>query len=121
MARSGKGIEAVLAEAEQIVRVWEANADFKMGEVTLDILKTSVSALRALRDTVENRRTELTALVNQLHDNSNQLSRIAARARAGFLATYGPDSSQYEQAGGTRESERKRTGRKSGGTKKGEA
>ena len=121
MGRNGKGIEAVLAEAEQIVRVWEANADFKMGEVTLDTMKTSVSALRALRDKVEDRRTELTALLNQLHDDAKQLSKISTRARAGFRATYGPDSSQYEQAGGTRESERKRTGRKSGGTKQGSA
>ena len=120
MARSGKGIDTILAEAEQIVRVWDANKSFAMGEVTLDSMEGSVSALRALRDMVEDKRTDLTALLNQLHDNSKQLSKTCARARAGFRATYGPDSSQYEQAGGTRESERKKTGRK-GGSKKGEA
>ncbi|HWT01590.1 MAG TPA: hypothetical protein VN256_15190 [Pyrinomonadaceae bacterium] len=36
------------------------------------------------------------------------MANIIARARSGFRATYGPDSTQYEQAGGTRSSERKR-------------
>jgi integrase len=36
------------------------------------------------------------------------ISSVTTRARNGFRAIFGPDSSQYEQAGGTRASERKR-------------
>ena len=38
--------------------------------------------------------------------NRHILSDLVQRARAGFKAVYGPDSTQYEQAGGTRRSER---------------
>jgi hypothetical protein len=40
------------------------------------------------------------------------LGEWVTRARSGFRAVYGPDSTQYEQAGGTRSSERKKPVRK---------
>jgi len=54
----------------------------------------------------------LTALTNDLNVQVNELAGITTRARSGFRAVYGPDSTQYEQAGGTRASERKRPSKK---------
>jgi hypothetical protein len=51
----------------------------------------------------------LTALVNELGDMTTETANIVTRARSGFRAIYGPDSTQYEQAGGTRSSDRRRS------------
>ena len=70
---------------------------------------------------VNDHRTTLTRLihmcwrtvpVNQRDDQAYNLNQLVTRARSGFRAVYGPDSSQYEQAGGTRSSERKSSSKK---------
>jgi hypothetical protein len=112
----GKTVDAILAEAEQIVRVWEANPDFSMGDIKLADFKAMIADLRTNRNTLDETRTKVTQLVNAQHDKGKALRRLTTRARGGFRATYGPNSSQYEQSGGTREDERKP--RKAGGSKK---
>jgi hypothetical protein len=108
-----KSINNVIAEAEQIARVWEANETFSMGEVTLASLNAKIEELRAARQRVEDQRTLLTKLVNDQNDKATDVTGLVTRARSGFRATYGPNSSQYEQAGGTRQSEKKpRTSKK---------
>lgn len=100
--------DAVLTDSEQIVRVWAENPDFSLGEVKLPELQSKITELRTKRDRIETMRTQLTALSNDLNSKTSELAGINTRARSGFRAVYGPDSSQYEQAGGTRQSERKR-------------
>jgi hypothetical protein len=68
--------------------------------------------LRANRDQTQQLRTQLTALVNDTNAGGDAVANIITRARSGFRAIFGPDSTQYEQAGGTRASERKRSTRK---------
>jgi hypothetical protein len=115
MAR-GKAIEGVLADGEQIARVWTDNPEFAMSDVTRANLQTMVTDLRQLRTETEDLRTQLTEKVNSANDKANDLNQVVTRARSGFRAFYGPNSSQYEQAGGTRTSERKpRSSKKKGG------
>jgi hypothetical protein len=71
-----------------------------------------VAALRDLRAPIETARTQLTHMANQSDDALTDINNVTTRARSGFRAMFGPDSSQYEQAGGTRASERKRPARK---------
>jgi hypothetical protein len=113
---SGKSYDKVLAEAEQMVRVWEANPDFSMGELTLAQLRAQIQELRDKRAAVEETKTLRTRLVNEADDGATALTKLSARIRSGIKAQYGPNSSQYEQAQGTRESERKT--RTSGGSSK---
>lgn len=101
-------IDDVIADGERIVRVWSDNPAFSMGDVTLAQLATMIAELRTLRGQIEAARTQSTQLVNQSNDKLAAISSVASRARSGFRAFFGPDSSQYEQAGGTRKSERKR-------------
>jgi hypothetical protein len=96
----------VLAEAGKIVDIWTANPDFRLGEVDLNAFTAAREKLTTAHATVESKRTELTGLVNARDDQSQLLHELVVRARSGFRATYGPDSTQYEQAGGTRASER---------------
>ncbi len=107
-----KSIDNVLSEAEQIARVWTENPSFAMSDVTLPQFQGMISDLRAKRDTTENIRTQLTAAVNDTNTRAESVGTIITRARSGFRAFFGPDSTQYEQAGGTRASDRKRPDRK---------
>jgi hypothetical protein len=100
--------DSVITDSEQIARVWTENPTFTLGEVTLASLQSKIASLRQKRDQVESLRTQLTALTNQLNEQTSEMASVVTRARSGFRAVYSPDSSQYEQAGGTRSSERKR-------------
>lgn len=100
--------DAVLAGGEQIARVWAENSTFTLGEITLPILQGKLTALRQKRDQIETLRTQLTSLLNEINAQASELANINTRALSGYRAFYGPDSSQYEQAGGTRSSERRR-------------
>src|SRR2546423_4491815 len=109
--------DSTIADAEQIARVWAENPTFTLGEITLLILQGKISSLRQKRDQVETLRTQLSALTNELQEQTVEMANVTTRARSGFRAVYGPDSSQYEQAGGTRTSERKRpSSKKKSGT-----
>jgi hypothetical protein len=101
-------IDDVIADGERIIRVWKDNPAFGLGDVTLAQFEAMITELRTLRGQVETTRTQLTQLVNQSNDKLTNIKTITTRARSGFRAFFGPDSSQYEQAGGTRASERKR-------------
>jgi hypothetical protein len=111
MPRS-KPVDEVLGDAEQIARVWTDNPTFVLGDLTLTQFQANITNLRNLRNAVENLRTQLTAAVNDSSSQTIALSDSITRARSGFRAFFGPDSTQYEQAGGTRRSERKRPTRK---------
>jgi hypothetical protein len=102
----------VLADAGQILNVWTANPDFKLGDMTLAKFKTATEELQEADNAVEAKRTELTGLINARDTQAAELGEWVTRARSGFRAVYGPDSTQYEQAGGTRSSERKKPVRK---------
>jgi hypothetical protein len=101
-------IDDVIADGERIIRVWTDNPTFALGEVTLAQLETMLTDLRTLRGQIEDSRFQLTQLVNQSNDKLAAIGNVTTRARSGFRAFFGPDSTQYEQAGGTRASERKR-------------
>lgn len=108
----GKSLDDLLAAAEKIVRVWDANTEFKLGEIKLADLKAMVAELRGSRGQTEETRRQLTALVNATNTKAEAMAAVLTRALSGIRAYYGPDSSQYEEAGGTRLSDRKRAAKK---------
>ena len=105
-------ITRLQAEGAKISKVWTDNADFKMGDVTAAKFTSACDALRDSHNEVEAKKLELTALVNERESAANTVRDLAVRARSGFKSVYGTDSTQYEQAGGTRKSDRKRPVRK---------
>jgi len=110
-----KSFDSVQADGENLVRVWDANPDFSLGDVTRPQFKTMMTTFTAARATANDLRTQLTAAVNAVNDQSRQINDICVRARAGARAQFGPDSTQYDQLGGTRKSERKPRKKKGGG------
>jgi hypothetical protein len=111
-----KSFDSVQADGENLVRVWDANTDLALGDVTRAQFKTMMTTYVASRATANDLRTQLTAAVNAVNDQSRTINDICVRARAGARAQFGPDSTQYDQLGGTRQSERKPRKKKAGGT-----
>src|SRR5215212_8544613 len=108
--------DTVLTECERIARVWTDNPTFSLGEVTLAGFQAKLTEARQKREQLETLRMQATALSNELEERTSELATIRTRALSGFRAVYGPDSTQYEQAGGTRQSEKRRSSRKGGGS-----
>ena len=113
---SNNTIGSVIAEGAKIVDVWTANPTFTLGPVTLEIFKAQMAELQTAANAVESKRTELTGHINSRDAKSANVSELVTRARSGIRAAFGPDSTEYEQAGGTRRSERKPAKRKANGT-----
>lgn len=102
----------VKADIDKIIDIWTANTDFTMKDVTLAAIKTDATALGNAIKQLDALELQIMPLRNQRDDLARKLNEICTRARAGIKGFYGPNSSQYEQAGGTRAIERKSPGRK---------
>jgi hypothetical protein len=100
-------IDGMLSDGEQLVRVWTANPTFSMGETTLQTVQDMLADLRLKKTELEEARTLLTRLVDAANDKVREVNQTLVRARYGVRATFGPDSTQYGQVGGTRLSERR--------------
>ena len=119
--QGSKSIDSILSQAEQIARVWAETPDFALGDLTLEKFQTLIADLRNFSGETEALRTRLTAAINNTNAKVAEVMDAITRSRSGFRAAFGPDSTKYEQVGGTRRSERKRRpSGKSGGNKSGE-
>jgi hypothetical protein len=103
----GKSFDAILADAETLIRVWTANPTLSLGDVTRPAVEAKVAAFKTTRANADDLRTQLTKAVNDVNDQADELASITVRGRSGVRAQFGPDSAQYDQVGGTRASERK--------------
>ena len=106
--------DAVQADAATLKKVWGDNADFKLKDVTFQNFKDKTDKLAQTLDEIARKELELTPLRNDRDGLANELKDICVRVRAGMKGYFGADSSEYEQAGGTRASERKKPSRKGG-------
>ena len=100
--------DAVQADAATLKKVWGDNTDFKLKDVTFQNFKDKTDQLTKTLDDIEQKELELTPLRNDRDGLTNELKDICVRVRAGMKGYFGADSSEYEQAGGTRASERKK-------------
>ena len=106
----------VKADIDKIVEIMTANTDFLMKDVTLVAIKTDATALGDTIKKIDSLDLQITPLRNQRDDLARKLNEVCTRARAGLKGFYGVNSSQYEQAGGTRAIERKSPSRKAAAT-----
>ncbi len=101
-----------LVDGKKVYDVWVAHPEFNMKDVTLPDFKTAMGDAQAADDAVETMRSQLDALINQRNAKIATLTGLTTRALSGVRGYFGPDSDEYEQAGGTRTSERKKPTRK---------
>lgn len=110
MAR--KTVDDLIAELEDILLVFKANSGFKVGDIDEQKLGATISALRTQSLELENTKALMTKLVNDLNAAIAGGQQVQTRGLSGIRAAFGPDSSEYEQAGGVRTSERKKPSKK---------
>jgi hypothetical protein len=106
----------VKIDIDKIIEIMTANPDFTMKDVTLPVIKTDATALGDTIKKLDALDLQITPLRNQRDDLARKLNEVCTRARAGLKGFYGVNSSQYEQAGGTRAIERKSPTRKAAAT-----
>jgi hypothetical protein len=111
-------VNAVLAGIEKIDRVWTDNPTFTLGEITHQSVQEKIADLRQMVGQAETVRMQMTALNNDINNVASELAAINSRALSGLRAVYGPNSTQYEQGGGTPQRDRKRPSRKNVSGKK---
>jgi len=100
-------VKATLKGATSVRTVWESNRDFKMGRISLDDFIAIHDATAASDKEYAKKRVELTGAKGTRDDKAQQLSELITRFRSLMRAIYGPDSTEYGQAGGTRVRDRK--------------
>lgn len=84
--------------------------------LTEAIYTAKIDSVSARLDAYNQMIAELDRLQNELKQEEAELNDLNRRVLSAGEAAYGPDSSEYEMLGGTRKSERKKPGKKSGGT-----
>ena len=104
---NAKTIDSVIADAERIAQVWTENPTFSMGGLTLENFKSEITKLRTARQSRDETKVKLSKEIDDTNDQMKYLDGLNTRGRSGMKAIFGPDSAQYGQVGGTRQSERK--------------
>ena len=98
----------VIDDLERIINTWGENPDFELPDsTTLKALDQLRSEIISDNEEIEVQRTKLTGMIDRRDEKAARGNALAVRARNGIKFKYGPDSSQYKQAGGTPLSERK--------------
>ena len=104
--------DQALTDSTGIAKAWKANPTLTLGKdsekVALKDYQASIKAVNDLNDEISDLRDQLTGLVNNRDDAAAVLSGYNTRALSAIRGIFGPDSTEYDQAGGTRTSERKK-------------
>ena len=78
------------------------------GGLTVAAFKTEIDNARALQDEYNTLLSQVDGIYNRFQDAEKSVRELSQRMLAGVGVRYGMNSSEYEKAGGTRASERKR-------------
>ncbi len=108
--------ENTLADAANIDKVWGANSTITLGSdndpanprVTFADYQAAEKKVSDMVQQIDISRNALTKLVDDKDDAAGDLSNLNTRALSAIRGIFGPDSAQYDQAGGVRTSERKK-------------
>jgi hypothetical protein len=104
-------VDKVLGDSGGIVKVWKKNPQVKLGindsAITLEVYQASIKALTDLTAQIDMMRHNLEGLLDRRADAAALLTNYNTRALSMIRGMFGPDSPEYDQAGGVRTSERK--------------
>jgi hypothetical protein len=104
-------VDDLIAELQRILLVFKKKS-FKIGDLDESKLDGSITGLRGKSEELEETKVLLTNLVNQLNALIGEGQDMKTRGLSGIRAAFGSDSTEYEEAGGVRKSERKKAGPK---------
>ena len=108
--------DKALSDASGIEKVWKANSGMKLGKgdetVTLLDYQAGIKTVNDLNTQIEEARNQLDGFLVQRDDAAGVLGGYNTRALSAIRGIFGPDSMEYDQAGGVRSSDRKTPVRK---------
>src|SRR5689334_18940381 len=98
-------VKIALEDAVRIKTVLDANPDFKVGKFGSEDLQNAYTATKELFDEYTKKEFELSGTLGRRDQKARELWNLVVSFRRAFQAHFGPDSPEYGQAGGTRESQ----------------
>ena len=104
--------EGVVADTDKTLKVWKANPTMTIMNLTPAEVETARDSVKTLETQIEDLRHQLTGLLDRRNDEAKALNKLVVRVRGAIKSNFGDDSPEYEQAGGTRSSERKKSAKK---------
>ena len=104
--------KATVTDGKIVQTVWTDIPAFKVGTIGAEDFNAVYAQAVALNEAYDAKDLELTGIKERRDDKLRQLNGLITRFRSGIRSAYGPDSPEYEQAGGTRTSNRKPPRRK---------
>ena len=105
-------VKIALEDAVRIKTVLESNPDFKVGKFGLQDLETAYAATKEVFEDYVKKDFELSGVLGKRDQKARELWSLVVRFRRAIQASFGADSPEYGQAGGTRESQHKARSRK---------
>jgi hypothetical protein len=104
--------EEVIGEAEASLAIWKANPEMKINELTLSVYEKARFAYEEVQTRYKVAERELADVTTERNILGAELNGMNVRVRTTIKGYFGADSPEYERAGGTRSSERRRPGRR---------
>lgn len=80
--------------------------------LSVDAYEKAITEFRDKINAYNTMLSQIDALLNEINDSEKSLKDLSERMLIGVAAKYGKNSNEYEQAGGVKKSERKRSPRK---------
>lgn len=106
MARKKRHSTTVAQAQLRAVSLRSINEELVLtAELTLAAYVAKINTVQAKLSTYNTKLSELDGLLNDLEAEEKELRGLSGRMLAAVAAVYGKDSTEYEQAGGTRQRE----------------
>ena len=113
MAQRKRESESVKNATQRANKLRSIDAELDLGNgLTLAAYDTKIGATKAENDTYNTMKSALDGQLDKVEKLEKELDRMSVNMLAGVKIKHGDDSPEYEMAGGTRASDRKRPVRK---------
>ena len=113
MAQRKRDSESVTRATERANRLKSIDANLDLGNgLTLAAYNTKIGAAKTENDTYNTMKAAVDGQLGKVEALEKQLDTMSVNMLAGVRIKHGDDSAEYEMAGGTRKSDRKKPQRK---------
>jgi hypothetical protein len=113
---NNKSDNNLVTEAQCVLHFWEQHPELKLKDSTCAAFKLLQEAFRTTGDEVVAQENRLRLVLAERDAQSAEVKDVVTRLRSAVRGFYGPDSSEYHEVGGTRQSDRKRPVRAKNGS-----
>jgi len=108
MARKKRTSKVLEIARQRLAGLKKITPKPELGNITVETYEAEVNGFTTEQDAYNGELAQLDERTNRLDTRERQLADLSQRVLAAVKGQYGPDSSEFEQVGGTRRSDRKR-------------